>query len=265
MGPSAFCLKMPIRTKNVLYFKKELNHENKVGEQMDYQTQMKLKRWARKPFVTYAFLFIQTLLFILMTFQGGSTNGGTLLRFGAKYGPLIAMGEWWRLILPIFLHIGFMHILMNSVILYFLGIQLEEFYGSFRFMGLYLLSGIAGNAASFAFSNSLSAGASTALFGLFGAAVALGKIYPNNYGVQSMAKSFSTLIIINLVFGLFDSSLDLAVHLGGLIGGYLLSYVFARTVNQYKNGKTKTTYALLFVVFLLVLLGIGYVRNRAFI
>lgn len=252
---------------NVLYFNKEREDDMIKGrvEEMDYQTQMKMKRWLRRPFATYAFLFVQTLLFVLMTFQGGSTNGGTLIRFGAKYGPLIAMGEWWRLILPIFLHIGFMHILLNSVILYFLGIQLEEFYGSFRFMGLYLLSGIAGNAASFAFNNSLSAGASTALFGLFGAAVALGKIYPNNYGVQAMAKQFTTLIVLNIVFGFFDSSLDLAGHLGGLVGGYLLSYVFARTAGRSNNKKINLYYGSLFIGFLVVLLGIGYVRNLAFI
>lgn len=208
--------------------------------------------------MTYLLLGIQTILFVLMTLDGGSTNTDTLIRYGAKFGPLIVLGQWWRLVLPIFLHIGFMHILMNSVILYFLGIQLEEFFGSFEFLGLYLLSGIAGNVASFAFSNSISAGASTSLFGLFGAAVALGKIYPRNYAVQSMAKRFSTLIVLNIVFGLFNPTLDLAGHIGGLIGGYILAYVFAPSHNRVQSGKETRRYLLLFSLFLLILMGIGY-------
>lgn len=227
-------------------------------------TQLKWKRRLKQPIFTYLFLAIQTLLFVLMTLDGGSTNVNTLLKYGAKFGPYIVMGEWWRLVLPIFLHIGFMHILMNSVILYFLGIQLEEFYGSFRFLGVYLLSGIAGNAASFAFNNSLSAGASTSLFGLFGAAVALGKMYPGNYAVQSMARRFSTLIILNIVFGLFNPTLDLAGHIGGLIGGYLLSYVFAPRNNRFQQNKTIRKYGMIFVLFLIAMIAIGYGKYLLF-
>src|SRR5690625_2338311 len=99
---------------------------------------MKFKRWLRKPFVTYAFLIIQVIFFLLMTFDGGSTNVNTLIRYGAKYNPWIVLGEWWRLILPIFIHIGFSHLLLNSIVLYFLGIQLEEAFGPLRYFGLYM-------------------------------------------------------------------------------------------------------------------------------
>src|SRR5699024_3526907 len=103
----------------------------------------------------------------------------TLIYFGAKSNPAIVAGEWWRLITPMFLHIGFTHILFNGLIVYFLGSQLEMIIGHFRYFLLYLLSGILGNAASFAFNFSISAGASTAVFGLFASTIVLGKLYPN--------------------------------------------------------------------------------------
>lgn|SRR5699024_911259 len=225
---------------------------------MDYQTKMKIRRWVRQPFITYTLLAVQTVLFILMTLDGGSTNTDTLIRYGAKVNPLIIIGDWWRLVTPMFLHIGFTHILMNSIVLYFLGIQLESIYGPWRFLGIYLLSGIAGNAASFAFSQSVSAGASTALFGLFGAAVILGKLYPGNYAIQSMAKRFSTLILLNLVFGMFSAGIDFAGHVGGLIGGAILSYVFAPAGTYRLARKDRIRYGVFFTGFILILVGIGY-------
>lgn len=229
---------------------------------MNYQSQMKIKRYLRQPIVTYAFLGLQILLFILMTFDGGSTNTFTLIQYGAKFNPLLVAGQWWRLITPIFLHIGWIHLLMNSVILYYLGIQLEDTLGHWRFALLYLLSGIAGNAASFAFNAfSVSAGASTSLFGLFGATLFLGRTYTNNPAIQHMARNFGTLIVINLVFGFFNSSVDLAGHVGGLAGGFLAATAISvpNPLDRWK--KKRLQYGAMFVGLLVVLLVIGYVRT----
>lgn len=228
---------------------------------MNYQNQMKLKRFFRKPLITYAFLALQILLFVLMTFDGGSTNTMTLIQYGAKYSPLIAMGQWWRLITPMFLHIGWMHLLMNSVILYYLGIQLEGVYGKWRFASIYLLSGIAGNAASFAFSNAVSAGASTALFGLFGATLVLGRTYTGNPAIQNMARNFTALIIINIVFSLFSSSVDLAGHLGGLAGGFLASTAISVPEPLARWKKSRIQYGLLFIAGIVALSAFGYFRT----
>ena len=95
--------------------------------------------------VTHLFLAIQIVIFLLMTLNGGSTNVLTLILFGAKFNPAIAQGEWWRLIAPMFIHIGFTHILVNSITLYYLGTQMESLYGSLRFALIYLLSGLMGN------------------------------------------------------------------------------------------------------------------------
>lgn len=229
---------------------------------MNYQQQMKLKRFFRKPVITYTFLALQILFFILMTFDGGSTNTFILLEYGAKFNPLLVAGQWWRLITPIFLHIGWVHLLMNSVILYYLGIQLESLLGHWRFALIYLLSGIAGNAASFAFSPaSVSAGASTSLFGLFGATLFLGKTYTSNPAIQHMAQNFGMLIVLNLVFGLFSSSVDLAGHVGGLAGGYLMATAIS-VQNPLPRWRAKRIrFGLMYAGMLVILLVIGYVRT----
>lgn len=226
---------------------------------MEYGTQMKIKRFFRKPVVTYAFLFIQILAFILMTLDGGSTNAATLIKYGARFNQYIVLGEWWRLITPMFLHIGFLHLLMNSVTLYYLGAYLEGLFGHLRFAGIYLLSGIAGNLTSFAFSNSLlSAGASTALFGLFGSTIMLGQTFKHNPAIQQMAKNFGTLIVINIVFGIFSPSVGMAGHLGGLLGGFLIATAISvpNPIKQWRN--KRLIYGGLFGAMVIILAFIGY-------
>lgn len=229
---------------------------------MNYQTQMKIKRYLRQPVVTYAFLGLQIVLFILMTFDGGSTNTFTLIEYGAKFNPLLVAGQWWRLVTPIFLHIGWMHLLMNSVILYFLGTQLEDTLGHWRFALVYLVSGIAGNAASFAFNaTAVSAGASTSLFGLFGVTIFLGRTYTNNPAIQQMSRNFGTLIVLNLVFGFFSTSVDLAGHLGGLVGGFLISTAISVQNPLPRWKKKRLLYGAIYAGLLAALLVIGYVRT----
>src|SRR5690625_7457082 len=88
---------------------------------MRKNTENKIYDLQRKPFVTYGFLAITILMFLIMTFNGGSENPWTLVFFGAKINELIILGEWWRLITQTFLHIGFNHLLFKVVIIYFLG------------------------------------------------------------------------------------------------------------------------------------------------
>ena len=109
--------------------------------------------------VTVVLLTIQVTLFILMTLYGlangygldGTTQTQILVKFGAMYAPLVAMGEYWRLITPIFLHIGLVHLILNSFFLYFAGKELEAMMGRIPFLIFYLLSGLSGNLLSFAF------------------------------------------------------------------------------------------------------------------
>ena len=175
-----------------------------------------------QPFWTYVFLGINISVFLLMTLTGGTTNAENLIRFGAKYHPAIWAGEWWRFLTPVFIHIGMAHLLFNSFALYFLGPLVERIYGPWRFMVIYFTAGIMGVAGSFAFSPHLSAGASSAIFGLFGALLYFGQKYRDLF-FQTIGMEILTILGINLVFGLLSSGVDNYAHIGGLIGGYLAS------------------------------------------
>ncbi len=150
----------------------------------------------RKPVVTYALLAVNVFIFLLMTLLGGSQQISILVAFGAKVNSLILAGQWWRLVTPpMFLHIGFEHLILNMVTLYFIGSQLELILGHGRFLLVYFISGIMGNIASFAFNpNALSAGASTALFGLFGGVfLMMGESFWENTYIRLMRANFCFL------------------------------------------------------------------------
>lgn len=179
--------------------------------------------FTRKPFVTYTLLGIQIILFIMMEFMGSSESYATLLLFGAKFNPLIAAGEYWRLIAPVFLHIGIVHLLINSITLYYLGSMVENIVGHWRYLVIYMASGLMGNLFSYQFSENISAGASTALFGLFAVFLALKNLFPRNRHIQSIGSQYLTLVVINLVFGIMGTGIDIWGHVGGLVGGFLMT------------------------------------------
>ncbi|MBU5213420.1 rhomboid family intramembrane serine protease [Heyndrickxia oleronia] len=177
-----------------------------------------------KPFFTYAFLVIQIIMFILLEITGGSTNIENLIKYGAKYNPAIMEGEWWRFITPIFLHIGLSHVIMNSIAIYFLGTIVERVYGRIRFILIYLFSGFAGVLASFIFSDQISAGASGAIYGCFGALLFIGATNPKIF-FRTMGTNVIVVLILNLVISFTVPVIDLSAHIGGLLGGFLASAI----------------------------------------
>lgn len=221
------------------------------------QMKMKMKRWDNQPFVTYGFLGIMIVVFLLQTINGGSTSGWTLVRFGAKVNELILLGQWWRLLTPMFVHIGIPHILFNGIVIYFLGPQIEYAFGHLKFALLYILSAFSGNLASFAFNSSISAGASTALFGLFGATLVLGKLYPTKPQFKALARSYTMLIIINIVFGFLSPGVDNAGHLGGLAGGYLIAFALSAPY-AWNSKETRLKCGLGYAALVIVLFIIGW-------
>ncbi|WP_053367138.1 rhomboid family protein [Bacillus sp. FJAT-27245] len=175
---------------------------------------------AGRPIFTYFFMALQVLVFLMLEFYGGSTNPNTLIKFGAKFNPLILEGEWWRFITPVFLHIGFLHLAMNTLGLYFVGTAVERILGSARFLFVYLFAGFGGSLASFLFSHEVSAGASGAIFGCLGALLYFGMVYPRLF-FRTMGHTVFLIIIVNLAFGFSVSMVDNAGHLGGLAAGFL--------------------------------------------
>lgn len=186
---------------------------------------MQSRIWKTAP-VTIALITIQVLVYLVMTVSGGSTNPAVLIRFGALRTPLLLTGQWWRLITPVFVHIGFTHILINSITLYFIGLYVEQLFGHWRMFVIYFVSAFTGNLLSAYFlPNGLSAGASTAIFGLFGAFLMLGESFRENQVLRQLSRQFLILVLLNIGTDILVPGIDLAGHLGGLVGGFLMAYV----------------------------------------
>jgi rhomboid protease GluP len=182
----------------------------------------------RTPQVTYFLIAFNVAIFILMTLAGGSTRIETLLNFGAMYRPLFTGGEYWRLITPIFLHIGILHLAFNMYALFVLGSVAEQIYGSTRFFWLYLLSGVGGTVSSSFFSTGVSAGASGAIFGISGIALMVGYLHLHDISTNfrnAVGRGIIPFVVFNLVYGFSNKGIDNSAHLGGLLTGSLLAFV----------------------------------------
>ena len=179
-----------------------------------------------RPVVTWVLLGIIIAVFALETLIGGSTDSEVLVRLGAKVNPLIAQGEYWRLLSAMFLHIGIMHLAFNGYALAAIGTELERLLGWRRFLVIYLLSGLFGGLASYAFSDSLSAGASGAIFGVIGALAAFFLRHHQQLGAwgQRRLANIAFLIVINMVLGFTQPGIDNMAHLGGLVSGFCLGW-----------------------------------------
>jgi rhomboid protease GluP len=195
-----------------------------------------------KPFFTYILLAAIIIIWLLMTFMGGSTNPQVLVRFGANYGELILQGEIWRLFTSMFLHIGPLHLAFNAYALFIFGMEMERLYGPDRFIVIYILSGLFGNLVSF-FSRGadmFSAGASGAVFGIIGMNLIFFLLHREAFGQFGRQRVMNTLVVIgiNLFFGLTIPAIDNLAHVGGLIAGFALGYGLApryKIVNEYTS------------------------------
>lgn len=185
-----------------------------------------------KPATFFLLLITVVVFFAMQLFYGSMAKSPyAVYQFGGMLGLTVKAMPWqlWRLITPIFIHIGWEHFLVNSFTLYFVGQVAEEIWGSGNFLLLYLLSGIMGNLMTLLFTPAVvAAGASSALFGLFAAIVVAGT-FGKNQALKSIGKSYQTLIILNLVMNLFMPNVGLVGHLGGVLGGGLVS-VFLPTL-----------------------------------
>src|SRR5262249_39921800 len=151
---------------------------------------------------------------------GGTTNDAILLAFGAKANFLINQGEYWRFVTPVFIHIGLLHLFFNSYALWMVGPQVEKLYGGARFVVLYVLTGIGGVAGRYLYRpDGLSAGASGAIFGLFGVLLVFGLRHRRHvppFFRQAVIKGVLPTILINLVIGFSVAQIDNSAHIAGL-------------------------------------------------
>ncbi len=218
-----------------------------------------MKKIKQIHYMTYIIIAICILTFVSMLFIFGTTTDSlALIVSGAKLNYLmIENNEWWRLVSSAFLHIGISHLLLNMVSLYFAGSELENILGPIKFTIIYLFAAVGGNLFSFAFNTEvISAGASTAVFGLFAAYIGLAYLFPHSYELQQRAQSFLVLIIINLINGFISTGIDNYGHIGGAIYGFLTTLIIVSMKSE-KSLSKNIIYILILILLTIVLLYIG--------
>ena len=179
--------------------------------------------------VTSSLLLLTTGVFLSMLLLRGFDYESVqaVYDFGGVLGDEIQVdpSQSWRLLAAMFVHVGLQHFVLNMVTLYFIGRIAEDLFGSKAFLALYLLSGLMGNLFVLVFSPEVvAAGASTALSGLFATIVSLRFIARSPY-IRYLSQRYTALILINILFS-FMPGISLAGHLGGLVGGGILAFVF---------------------------------------
>ncbi len=182
-----------------------------AGAQVTQQAQRAISQ--DRPLVSWGIIAVCAVVFVLQ-FALGSDQ--VITYFGMWPVAIASDGEWYRLVTSVFLHAGILHIAFNMYVLLVLGPPLERALGHLRFLVLFLLAGLGGAVASFAFSapTTISVGASGAIFGIMGALVVAGRRL--RWDITQVV----VLIAINIVIGfVFGSGIDWRAHLGGLVTG----------------------------------------------
>lgn len=179
-----------------------------------------------RPLVTYVLMGLTVFVYVLQLGTQSLFGSDIPAAYGAKVNELIEIGQYWRLITPILLHGSILHIGFNMYALFILGPGLERFYGHWRYLALYLVSGFAGNVFSMIFTPNPSLGASTSIFGLLAAQAIF--LYQNRQVFGRMSQRALTNIVLvaalNFVLGL-SPGIDNWGHLGGFIGGGMFAYL----------------------------------------
>lgn len=207
----------------------------------------------KKPIVTFGIILICIIMFIL---SGGGYNTYKLVAYGANFSALVRNGEVYRLVSYMFLHAGILHIVLNMYSLFIVGPRVEDFFGKWKYLLIYLFSGICGGLLSVGLTpNTVSVGASGAIFGLFGALIYFGYSYRGYIGAIVRSQVLP-VVIYNLLMGLFIPGIDMWGHVGGLIGGILT----ANMLGTIENKKYNVSNIILFVIYFAFLIYLGIYR-----
>lgn len=176
------------------------------------------------PYVTYSIIGATVFVYVLQLASQILLQFDLPVGLLAKDNELIRNGQLWRLFTPALVHGGIAHIGFNMYALLSFGTGLEQTFGRWRFLLLYLLGAFAGNAMSFLFTDGVSVGASTAIFGLIGAELVFlvqnRKLFAHQF--QSAIGNVLFIIFVNLFLGLAPT-IDNWGHIGGLVGGLMFT------------------------------------------
>ncbi|HYX39444.1 MAG TPA: rhomboid family intramembrane serine protease [Oligoflexus sp.] len=224
-----------------------------------------LGTWTGRIIVINSIMFLVTLYLSGLAWSNFqmallSSNTDVLLKLGAKDNTLLALGEYWRLLTPLFIHGGLIHFAFNTYGLYVVSYQFEYLLGSRSFLILYLASGMTGNIASVLAGPSVSVGASGALFGLLGFGLYLERVVQSRIeamtGRRPRAGAYTVMAIANIILGFLIPQIDNSAHLGGLAFGVIFAYIWLRYIpNRLMPLRQKQ--ARVATVLLLLVLGVG--------
>lgn len=180
--------------------------------------------------LTVILVVVNVIVFFVLSFGGMTESAIYMMEHGAMYVPyVIENGEYYRFLTSMFLHFGFSHLLNNMVTLIIIGRNVEPVVGKVRFLLVYFLSGLGGNLLSFigecaTGDYAVSAGASGAIFGLTGSLFALTIIYRGRVGQVTM-RDMVIMILFSLYLGFTSQGVDNLAHVGGLICGFLFTFL----------------------------------------
>jgi rhomboid protease GluP len=228
----------------------EMTAQPQVQAEQDFL--LRLDAATPRVVVTPALLAINIAVFLAMVALGVDVLGARAeeyLRFGANFAPLTTGGEWWRLLTCTFMHLGVLHLALNLWALWDSGRLTERLFGNGWFAALYLFSGIAGSSASMLWNHqAISAGASGAVFGVYGALLAYLTVQRGAIPAEALNRlrvSASIFVTYSLFYGFAQAGIDNAAHLGGLAGGFAMGLILARPLEPHLRGSGSARRAVL--------------------
>jgi len=178
--------------------------------------------------ITYTIILINIIVYLLEIINSRrlfNIDIYTLVEMGAKYNILIENGEFYRLITAGFLHGGIMHLFFNMSALNIIGKEVEEVYGTKKYILIYVFSLLGASVFSYLFSKGISVGASGAIFGLLGAMLIFG--FKNKKKIGKLyIKNIIETILLNILIGITIPNIDNFAHMGGLVLGLIISLFF---------------------------------------
>ena len=202
------------------------------------------------PIVTYLLIALNVILYVIPVL---TNSYDVIINNFCVYGPLIKAGQYYRIITGAFLHGGILHLAFNCYALYVIGSQLESYLGKVRYLIIYLFSAVTASLFSIIFNSYPSIGASGAIFGLMGALVYFGYHYRVYLG-NVLKSQIIPLILFNLLIGALSTGIDNFAHIGGLIGGLLITSAlgikYKSSTSQMVNGWILSAIYLGFIIFM---------------
>ena len=204
----------------------------------------------KKPVITYVLLGIITIVFL----YGYILDQNLLIYNFGLQKDLVRLGEFYRLLTGAFIHVDIIHFLTNAYSLYIIGSMAESYYGKKKFTLIYLLSIISASLLSISMNDSFSIGASGGIFGLLGCLLYFGYHYRVYFG-NVLIRRIVPVIILNLFIGFTIPGIDNFAHIGGLVGGFLISKALG--VNSKDKKSDKINGIILSIIFFIFLIFLG--------